>query len=201
MNICRVCSSLAINPHMHGREDGVDLDLCDVCYWRTRAAESESRAKKAEDMLEESCLDCETNEKEREESEGFFREVLDGLMNIFPAVKEGFEDLSPEDTFGSSVLLEHIERDVDDFTRRVEEAEAQRHVLAKAVAINVNCPECVANKTCTFDMDEKGHQAYDSDCVEEILAWAEKQVRKRVKGKRQPHQKTCKTKDTPLVNV
>ena len=31
------CGSYAINPHEHGREDGVDLDLCDVCYWRKRA--------------------------------------------------------------------------------------------------------------------------------------------------------------------
>ena len=31
------CGSYAINPHKHGREDGVDLDLCDVCYWRKRA--------------------------------------------------------------------------------------------------------------------------------------------------------------------
>jgi hypothetical protein len=30
------CGSMAINPHCHGREPGVDLDLCDVCYWRAR---------------------------------------------------------------------------------------------------------------------------------------------------------------------
>ena len=27
---------MAINQSHHGREPGVDLDLCDVCYWRTR---------------------------------------------------------------------------------------------------------------------------------------------------------------------
>ena len=31
------CGSYAINPSQHGREEGVDLDLCDVCYWRKRA--------------------------------------------------------------------------------------------------------------------------------------------------------------------
>jgi hypothetical protein len=34
---CKRCGSLAINPHLHGRVKGVDLELCDVCYWRKRA--------------------------------------------------------------------------------------------------------------------------------------------------------------------
>lgn len=34
---CKRCGSYAVNPHCHGREAGVDLDLCDVCYWRKRA--------------------------------------------------------------------------------------------------------------------------------------------------------------------
>ena len=37
---CKTCGSYAINPHCHGREAGVDLDLCDVCYWRKRAETS-----------------------------------------------------------------------------------------------------------------------------------------------------------------
>lgn len=37
MTQCKRCLSYAINPHCHGRESGVDLDLCDVCYWRKRA--------------------------------------------------------------------------------------------------------------------------------------------------------------------
>ena len=37
MQSCKRCTSHAINPHLHGREEGVDLDLCDVCYWRKRA--------------------------------------------------------------------------------------------------------------------------------------------------------------------
>jgi len=35
-NRCK-CGSYAINPHLYGREKGVDTDLCDVCYWRKRA--------------------------------------------------------------------------------------------------------------------------------------------------------------------
>lgn len=31
------CGSHAINPGQHGRTEGVDLDLCDVCYWRKMA--------------------------------------------------------------------------------------------------------------------------------------------------------------------
>lgn len=34
---CKRCGSYAINPHHHGRDETVDLDLCDVCYWRKRA--------------------------------------------------------------------------------------------------------------------------------------------------------------------
>lgn len=34
---CVECGSYAINHQLHGR-DGSDLDLCDVCYWRKRAA-------------------------------------------------------------------------------------------------------------------------------------------------------------------
>ena len=34
---CTRCRSGAINPSDHGRTVGVDLDLCDACYWRKRA--------------------------------------------------------------------------------------------------------------------------------------------------------------------
>lgn len=39
MRQCKECGSYAINPHCHGREEAVDIDLCDVCYWRKRADE------------------------------------------------------------------------------------------------------------------------------------------------------------------
>jgi ribosome-binding protein aMBF1 (putative translation factor) len=32
---CKICGSLAINHHKHGR-DGSGEDLCDVCYWRDK---------------------------------------------------------------------------------------------------------------------------------------------------------------------
>lgn len=34
---CKKCGSHAVNPHLHGRKPGGDLELCDVCYWRERA--------------------------------------------------------------------------------------------------------------------------------------------------------------------
>ena len=36
MGKCIKCGSYAINHGLHGR-DGIDPDLCDVCYWRKRA--------------------------------------------------------------------------------------------------------------------------------------------------------------------
>ena len=37
MQRCKRCHSWAINEKMHGRIEGTDSDLCDVCYWRARA--------------------------------------------------------------------------------------------------------------------------------------------------------------------
>ena len=34
---CKVCGSYGINQHLHDRITGIDLDLCDVCYWKKRA--------------------------------------------------------------------------------------------------------------------------------------------------------------------
>lgn len=34
---CVMCGSHAINPGLHGRIEGLQTDLCDVCYWRIRA--------------------------------------------------------------------------------------------------------------------------------------------------------------------
>lgn len=39
MKKCKECGSYAVNPHCHGREEGIDLDLCDVCYWRKRVSD------------------------------------------------------------------------------------------------------------------------------------------------------------------
>ncbi|MFT0534000.1 hypothetical protein ACMHYJ_14400 [Castellaniella hirudinis] len=40
MKACEKCGSYAINPGRHGR-DNTDQGLCDVCFWRKRAAEKE----------------------------------------------------------------------------------------------------------------------------------------------------------------
>ena len=45
MTQCKHCGSFAINPGHHGRREGVDLDLCDVCYWRSRMERIEKAAK------------------------------------------------------------------------------------------------------------------------------------------------------------
>lgn len=37
MGQCKRCNSHAINLLDHGRDPNIDLDLCDVCYWRKRA--------------------------------------------------------------------------------------------------------------------------------------------------------------------
>ena len=47
MRECKECGSQAINPRSDGREPDVDLDLCDVCYWRKRAETYEAFIKKA----------------------------------------------------------------------------------------------------------------------------------------------------------
>ena len=49
------CGSGAINDGKRGRDPGVDLHLCDVCYWRKRAERAEAALKeawKAAGMLE-----------------------------------------------------------------------------------------------------------------------------------------------------
>ena len=42
MSGCKICGSYAINDRSHGRAKGVDLDMCDVCYWRERAAQADA---------------------------------------------------------------------------------------------------------------------------------------------------------------
>ena len=41
MRGCKLCGSYAINPHSHGRDPKADVNLCDVCYWRVRAARAQ----------------------------------------------------------------------------------------------------------------------------------------------------------------
>jgi hypothetical protein len=48
MNQCKKCRSYAINIGKRGRDDS-DTDLCDVCYWRTRADRLQSALLAAEE--------------------------------------------------------------------------------------------------------------------------------------------------------
>ena len=52
MKKCKVCGSYAINPHCHGREEGVDLDLCDVCYWIKRAQQRDELLAALESLID-----------------------------------------------------------------------------------------------------------------------------------------------------
>lgn len=72
MTTCTECGSSAINQTLHGREPGVDLHLCDVCYWRIRAQPAEEvqrdrllaaveRAAKAETALRRLVDECEND--------------------------------------------------------------------------------------------------------------------------------------------
>ena len=44
------CGSFAINSNRHGR-DATNTDLCDVCYWRTRAEVAEQQAAQYKETL------------------------------------------------------------------------------------------------------------------------------------------------------
>ena len=55
---CNQCGSHAINDNLHGRQRGIDLDLCDVCYWRFRAEERLSEVKKLKDVIAIMCRRC-----------------------------------------------------------------------------------------------------------------------------------------------
>ena len=46
MDKCKRCGSYAVNPNHHGREPGVDLDLCEVCYWRKRYEEEQKKTRR-----------------------------------------------------------------------------------------------------------------------------------------------------------
>lgn len=50
---CRCCGSMAINPHCHDRRNDVDLDLCDVCYWRVRAEAMRHELQRLSDLVNE----------------------------------------------------------------------------------------------------------------------------------------------------
>lgn len=55
---CKHCRSSAINPNLHEREKGIDLDCCDVCYWRFRAEERLAQIKRLKEAIAIICRRC-----------------------------------------------------------------------------------------------------------------------------------------------
>jgi len=49
---CKNCGSCAINHNHYGR-DGTDPNLCDACYWRTKAERSASDVKRLREWIRE----------------------------------------------------------------------------------------------------------------------------------------------------
>ena len=71
------CGSFAINPNRHGR-DAHNTDLCDVCYWRTRAEKAEAQAARYKSALETIAYDYDVPDT----AEYFVaREALGGGIN------------------------------------------------------------------------------------------------------------------------
>jgi len=50
---CTRCGSFAINPQSHGRDPRIDLDLCDVCYWRKRAEAAKQLVEALQEIREQ----------------------------------------------------------------------------------------------------------------------------------------------------
>jgi hypothetical protein len=83
---CVECGSQAINPHMHGRDYGIDLDLCDVCYWMARAEPILSRLAKLERVAEAAQAYLSWTQGEARGDDGHAR--YDRLCAALAALKE-----------------------------------------------------------------------------------------------------------------
>ena len=58
INTCKLCGSLlAINDSLHGRVPGLDLDLCDACYWRKKYDMLDKKCADIYDIIEEGSVD------------------------------------------------------------------------------------------------------------------------------------------------
>ena len=71
MQRCKRCHSWAINEKMHGRIEGTDIDLCDVCYWRARAERADEAIDSAVAQAFEQCaqlLDAEHEKRKRSDN-------------------------------------------------------------------------------------------------------------------------------------
>ena len=80
---CKQCGSYAINAHLHGRQKGIDLDYCDVCYWRFRAE------KRIETELAEARAEIERKDKLIEQ----MREALEFLRET-----QGYKAVNGKDS-------------------------------------------------------------------------------------------------------
>lgn len=94
---CRQCGSYAINDHLHGREKGVDLDYCDVCYWRFRAEQGQAEIERKDKLIEQ------------------VRSALAWLYNWTKAEIEYFNACPPDDEIirDTEAALEAAERKLD----------------------------------------------------------------------------------------
>lgn len=104
---CKQCNSAAINPHLHGRQAGVDLDLCDVCYWRARAAQA--RAQASDELKRSEAFEFEGNRRQpqatsrvdelkitREELVALLKETAEGAARVaMEGAREGYESALP----------------------------------------------------------------------------------------------------------
>ena len=72
-NRCSMCGSYAINPHLHGRERDDREDLCDVCYWRSRAEFAEAHVRELAALTDS----LQRQEAEDLEALGLLADVID----------------------------------------------------------------------------------------------------------------------------
>lgn len=96
MEKCKRCYSYAVNHHCHGR-DGSDPDLCDVCYWRTRAELAKDLAEGRDHLLfRASKLECERDK---------YKAALENIINS--------EDIQSVQSYGlGDIAREALHEDV-----------------------------------------------------------------------------------------
>jgi len=104
------CGSFAINQHSNGREPGVDLHLCDVCYWRTRVDTKDSEFITEEDF---SLLFDFNAQAEDSESGGYSigKDEMKRLAELGVVQSLGFGRYGVT-AFGSWIIERKFEQDV-----------------------------------------------------------------------------------------
>lgn len=74
---CKWCGGHAINPDLHGRQEGVDLELGDTRYWRKRAEELADENRHLKDAVCELMSDCANCHRRKD-----VRRLADALENL-----------------------------------------------------------------------------------------------------------------------